>query len=83
MNDNRWKGHYTAKYDPDTGKRIVKNVLGKIQAEAKEKLPITLQEAENLNLIREGGCTVAKWINTWFETYSKQNICPFAEDYYR
>ena len=35
--DGRWEGRYTAGYDPETGKRIIKNVLGKTQAEVKEK----------------------------------------------
>ena len=30
--DGRWEGRYTAGYDPETGKRITKNVLGKTQA---------------------------------------------------
>ena len=36
--DGRWEGRYTAGYDPVTGKQIFKNVLGKTQAEVKEKL---------------------------------------------
>ncbi len=36
--DGRWEGRYTAGRDPDTGKPIYKNVLGKTQAEVKEKL---------------------------------------------
>ena len=36
--DGRWEGRYTAGYDPESGKRIIKNVLGKTQAEVKEKL---------------------------------------------
>ena len=31
--DGRWEGRYTAGYHPETGKRIIKNVLGKTQAE--------------------------------------------------
>ena len=36
--DGRWEGRYTAGYHPETGKRIIKNVLGKTQAECKVKL---------------------------------------------
>ena len=36
--DGRWEGRYTAGYDKKTGKRLIKNVLGKTQAEVKEKL---------------------------------------------
>ena len=38
--DGRWEGRYTAGYHPETGKRIIKNVLGKTQAECKAKLTI-------------------------------------------
>ena len=31
--DGRWEGRYTAGRDPETGKPIYKNVLGKTQAE--------------------------------------------------
>ena len=36
--DSRWEGRYTVGHDPETGKSIIKNVLGKTQAEVKEKL---------------------------------------------
>ena len=36
--DGRWEGRYTAGHDPETGKAIYKNVLGRTQAEAKTKL---------------------------------------------
>ena len=36
--DGRWEGRYTAGHHPETGKRIIKNVLGKTQAECKAKL---------------------------------------------
>lgn len=34
--DGCGEGRYTAGYDPNTGKRIIKNVLGRTQVEAKE-----------------------------------------------
>lgn len=37
--DGRWEGRYTAGYDAN-GKAITKNVLGRTQAEVKEKLRI-------------------------------------------
>ena len=30
--DGRWEGRYTVGHDPETGKAIIKNVLGKTQA---------------------------------------------------
>ena len=44
--DGRWEGRYTAGYDSKTGKRIIKNVLGKTQAEVKEKLKKALEETQ-------------------------------------
>ena len=36
--DGRWEGRFTAGRDPETGKQIFKNVLGRTQAEVKDKL---------------------------------------------
>ena len=43
--DGRWEGRYTAGYDKD-GKVITKNVLGKTQAEVKEKLKAAIEERD-------------------------------------
>ena len=48
--DGRWEGRYTAGYNPETGKRIIKNVLGKTQAEVKEKLKRALEESNGLDI---------------------------------
>ena len=40
--DGRWEGRYTAGYHSETGKRIIKNVLGKTQAEVKEKSAVPM-----------------------------------------
>ena len=45
--DGRWEGRYTAGTDPVTGRAIIKNVLGKTQAEVKEKLKRPSRKAEN------------------------------------
>ena len=45
--DGRWEGRYTAGYDPTTSKRIIKNVLGKTQAEVKEKLASALEDSKD------------------------------------
>ena len=42
--DGRWEGRYTVGRDPETGKSIIKNVLGKTQAEVKEKLKKGIEE---------------------------------------
>ena len=44
--DGRWEGRYTAGYHSETGKRIIKNVLGKTQAECKAKLSAAMEATE-------------------------------------
>ena len=58
--DGRWEGRYTAGYHPDTGKRIIKNVLGKTQAEVKAKLARAIEESKEIDLIRSDEYTVAE-----------------------
>ena len=73
--DGRWEGRYTAGYDPKTGKRIIKNVLGKTQAEVKEKLKKALEETNGLDVSRAADeYTVATWLRTWYELYAKPNV---------
>ena len=57
--DGRWEGRYTAGYDPESGKRIIKNVLGKTQAEVKEKLKTAISESHRLDVSKAGTYTVA------------------------
>jgi len=81
--DGRWEGRFTAAYDPETGKQIFKNVLGKTQAEVKEKLKKAMEEAQGLDVIRSGQYTVAEWIRLWFETYSKPSLREASAENYR
>ena len=81
--DGRWEGRYTAGHDPETGKRINKNVLGKTQAEVKEKLRKALEESRELDIIRSDDYTVGEWAKPWFELYSKPNVRPNTAEYYR
>lgn len=72
--DGRWEGRYTAGYDPATGKRIIKNVLGKTQAEVKEQLKLAMEEIVGLDTSRADDHTVATWLRIWYELYAKPNI---------
>ena len=74
--DGRWEGRYTAGYHPETGKRIIKNVLGKTQAECKAKLKKAIEESQALDVGRADEYTVAAWLRTWFELYAKPHIRP-------
>ena len=80
--DGRWEGRYTAGYDPETRKRITKNVLAKTQAEVKEKLVKAIEESKKLDIVRSDEYTVAEWLRLWYELYAKPNIRPTTADNY-
>ena len=61
-------------YHPETGKRIIKNVLGKTQAECKAKLKKAIEESQSLDVGRADEYTVATWLRSWYEIYAKPNI---------
>lgn len=81
--DGRWEGRYTAGRDPQTGKRIIKNVLGKTQAEVKEKLAQAQQETAGLDVGRSEDYTVATWLKAWYDLYAKPNVRVATADRYR
>ena len=81
--DGRWEGRYTAGYNNKTGKRIIKNVLGKTQAECKAKLTKAMEDCKSLDVSRVDEYTVAAWLRTWFELYAKPHIRPSTMNYYR
>lgn len=73
--DGRWEGRYTARYVPKTDKRINKNVLGRTQAEVREKLKAAMAKCPGLDVSREAGeYTAATWLRTWYELYAKPNV---------
>ena len=80
--DGRWEGRYTAGYDPESGKRIIKNVLGKTQAEVKEKLKAAISESQRLDASKAGTYTVSSWVKTWYEVYAEPRIRPNTKAYY-
>ena len=81
--DGRWEGRYTAGYDEKTGKRITKSVLGKTQAEVKEKLAKAVAEAETVDVRRADEYTLGTWLQTWYELYAKPHLRFSTAEYYR
>ena len=71
--DGRWEGRYTAGRDPVTGKAIYKNVLGKTQAEVKEKLKSAIEKNSALPLAA-GQYTLGQWLDAWMENYAKLQV---------
>ena len=72
--DGRWEGRFTAGRDPETGKQIFKNVLGRTQAEVKDKLRKAQEAAKGIDFAKTESYTVEEWMRIWFETYSKPHI---------
>ena len=81
--DGRWEGRYTAVHDPETGKAIYKNVLGRTQAEAKAKLKAAIEETKVLDVTKVGKYTVGTWMDEWFENYAKVKVRPSSHQTYR
>lgn len=80
--DGRWEGRYTAGYDPKTGKRINKSVLGKTQAEVKAKLKKAIEDCQQLDMTRVKTYTVESWIKVWYEVYAEPRLREKTKDYY-
>ena len=74
--DGRWEGRYTVGHDPETGKAIIKNVLGKTQAEVKEKLKKAIEENVGIDYGKAKTYTVGSWLEVWMENYAKVKLRP-------
>ncbi len=80
--DGRWEGRYTAGRDPVTGKPIYKNVLGKTQAEVKEKLKVAIEKNGTL-AVKAQQYTVGQWLDIWMENYAKLQVRPSSYKTYQ
>ncbi len=81
--DGRWEGRYTAGRDPESGKAIYKNVLGKTQAEVKAKLARAIEDSKGLDIVKAGQYTVGQWMDVWFENYAKIKVRPSSHKTYK
>ena len=81
--DGRWEGRYTAGRDPETGKPIYKNVLGKTQTEVRTKLAKAIEEAKGLDIAKAESYTVGQWMDVWFEYYAKVKVRPSSHKTYQ
>lgn len=79
--DGRWEGRYVAGHDAN-GKAIRKNVLGKTQAEVREKLKRALETCKVIDISKAEDYTVESWVKTWYEVYSKPNLRESTQERY-
>ena len=71
--DGRWEGRYTAGYDAN-GKVITKNVLGKTQAEVKDKLRAAIKDSKKLDPVKAGSYTLEQWLKLWYSVYVEPQV---------
>ena len=81
--DGRWEGRFTAGHNPATGKQIIKSVLGKTQAEVKEKLKKAMNDAQKVDFTKSGKYTVGIWMDEWFENVAKIKVRASSHQTYR
>ena len=55
----------------ETIKRIIKNVLGKTQAECKAKLAAAMEATKSVDISRADEYTVATWLRSWYDIYAR------------
>ena len=71
--DGRWEDRYTAGYDAN-GKVITKNVLGKTQAEVKDKLRTAIEDSKKLDPVKAGSYTLEQWLKLWYSVYVEPQV---------
>ena len=81
--DGRWEGRFTAGHDPATGKQIIKSVLGKTQAEVKEKLKKAMEDSTKVDFTKNGKYTVGTWLDEWFENVAKIKVRASSHQTYK
>lgn len=73
--DGRWEGRYAVGTNPDTGKTMYKNVLGKTKTETLLKMRDAMEKNKTINFANASrNATVEQWLKEWFNTYSKPNL---------
>ena len=81
--DGRWEGRYVVGQDPITGKMISRNVLGKTQAQVKEKLRTAIENSKRMDYTQTGKYTVGQWMDEWLEAYAKVKVRPSSHQTYK
>ncbi len=79
--DGRWEGRYTAGYDAN-GKAITKNVLGKTQAEVKDKLRTAIEDSKKLDSVKAGSYTLEQWLKLWYSVYVELQVRYSTKEFY-
>ena len=79
--DGRWEGRYTTGYDAN-GKAITKNVLGRTQAEVKDKLRNAIEDSKKLDPVKAGSYTLEQWLKLWYSVYVEPQLRYSTKEFY-
>ena len=79
--DGRWEGRYTAGYDAN-GKVITKNVLGRTQAEVKDKLRTAIEDSKKLDPVKAGSYMLEQWLKLWYSIYVEPQVRYSTKEFY-
>lgn len=87
--DGRWEGRYTAGHDPETGKAIYKNVLGRTKTETAEKLKAAIgasmevDDTKKPDDTKRENYTVSEWLEVWLEDWARMSLRPSTYQTYK
>ncbi len=71
----------TTEYDAN-GKVITKNVLGRRQAEVKDKLRTAIEDSKKLDPVKAGSYTLEQWLKLWYSIYVEPQVRYSTREFY-
>lgn len=71
--DGRWEGRITVGYDND-GKPLFRQVFGKTQKEATEKMHDAIEKYRGVQLSEESRMTLGEWLDKWIEEFAQYQV---------
>ena len=71
----------TTEYDAN-GKVITKNVLGRTQAEVKDKLRTAIEDSKKLDPVKAGSYTLEQWLKLWYSVYVEPQVRYSTKEFY-
>ena len=79
--DGRWEGRIIIGHKKD-GSPIYKTVTSKTQREVLQKLRVSIETYQNIDLTEDSDMTLSQWMDQWIITYAKPNLRPTTTSTY-
>ena len=61
---------------------ITKNVLGRTQAEVKDKLRNAIEDSKKLDPVKAGSYTLEQWLKLWYSVYVEPQVRYSTREFY-